>query len=67
MDGYVQRRCLDNGTWQIDWPTGLIKSYNSCLPQNISVETKQQEKFEYDANDDVCYYTKIKINHKNKN
>jgi len=47
-NGSIQRRCMENGTWQVDWSSGLIKTYSSCLPTHLRVKREQTIKYDYD-------------------
>ena len=48
----VQRRCLDNGIWELDLETGLPKTYNSCFVP--LAETKQDINEEF--YDEVSFF-----------
>ena len=34
VEGTVQRLCLPNGTWMMDWEKGEPATYHSCTPPN---------------------------------
>jgi len=60
-NGSIQRRCLDNGTWQVDWDSGLIKTYSSCFPSHMRVKRETTKKFDYDASDDNTLLERIML------